>query len=52
MWKEYIRFAHNQEVKSDPQSDIILEGNSCNRMASRVMTSANLSSVMSEQIDM
>ena len=42
-----MRFAQNQEVKSDPQSDIIPESNSCNRMTSRVMTSANLPSVMS-----
>ncbi len=46
--KEYMRFAHNREVKSDPRSNIIVEGTPCNRMTSHVMTSANSPAVMSE----
>ncbi len=49
MRKEYMRFAHNREVKKDPRSDIIVEGTPCNRMTSRVMTSANSPAVMSER---
>ncbi len=47
-----MRFAHNWEVKSDPRSDIIAEGTPCNRMTSRVMTSANSPAVMSEGQEM
>ena len=44
-----MRFAYNQEVKSNPRSDIIAEGTPCNCMTSRVMTSANSPAVMSER---
>ena len=49
MRKEYMGFAHNQEVKSNPRSDIVAEGTQCYRMNSRVMTSANSLAVMSER---
>ncbi len=42
-----MRFAHNQEVKSDPQLDIIAQGTQCTRMTSRMMTSANFSFLIS-----
>ena len=44
-----MRFAYNREVKSDPRSDIIVEGTSCNRMTFCVMTSANFATVRSER---
>ncbi len=43
-----MRFAYNQEVKSDPRSDIIAEGTPYNRMTSRVMTFVNSPSIISE----
>ncbi len=49
MRKEYMRFAHNRKVKSNPRLDIIAEGIPRNRMTSRVMTSANSLGVMSER---
>ena len=49
IWKEYMRFGHNREVKSDPRSNTIAEGTICNRITSRVMTSANSPAVMSER---
>ncbi len=44
-----MRFAHNREVKKDPRLDVIAEGIQCNRMTSRLMTSANSPGVMSER---
>ena len=41
--------AHNQEVKSDPQSDIIAEGTKCNHITSCVMTFANSYALISER---
>ena len=44
-----MRFVYNSEIKSDPRSDIIAEDTPCNRMTSRVMTSANFLAIMFEQ---
>ena len=47
--KEYMMFAHNREVKSDPRSDIIGEATLCNCMTSCVMTYANFLAIISER---
>ena len=44
-----MKFAHNRELKSNPQSDIFTEGIPCNRITSHVMTSANSPTVISER---
>ncbi len=47
MRKKYMKFANNREVKSDSQSDIIVETTLCNRITSHMMISANSLAVIS-----